>query len=368
METYGRERRHRYFTLAAYKCVMANERLQDTTPSAVDVDLSRVGDFTTLDPKNFYATTGKLHSFQDSFKDIATTKGKKRKRDEGSSGEEGEPLRKPKRGRPRKTPVSTDASVVPRKRGRPRKEPLATGVSSSKPTGTAFADGEGQAVPPAAEQAAVSNRLASLVVQCDQRSSSTTADSSRVIRPAKQSAWVPPANQQTNGCDVEARVSHPTSEGFGDVQSSHPNISPSRRSSKRARITTLDVVHHAPTKPRNGAMVSDDPQPLEVDGPQGASSVPDAQGEEPIAIPVVSIFYVSSWWMLTMTRTRFVILRRQPEKNHCEHPLTAQILAGSTKMRHYQRPHDHRNEAEPMHLGNRARILTFPLCGAKTSF
>lgn len=123
METYGRERRHRYFTRAAYKCVMASEQLQDTTTSVIDVDLSRVGEFSVLDPKHFYTTTGMLHSYQDSFKGITTAKGKKRKRDEGPSDEECEPLPKPKRGRPRKTSRFTDTSTItPKKRGRPRKD------------------------------------------------------------------------------------------------------------------------------------------------------------------------------------------------------------------------------------------------------
>jgi hypothetical protein len=157
METYGRERRHRYFTLAAYRRVMASEGLHDTTTSIIDVDLSRVGKFAALDdPKHFYTTTGKLHSYQDSFKDIATTKGRKRKRDEeGRNGEESEPLPKPKRGRPRKTPALTVASTIPpKKRGRPRKKPLAkdgeaqsaaSGGSPSKPMTEVYAEGEEQA-------------------------------------------------------------------------------------------------------------------------------------------------------------------------------------------------------------------------------
>lgn len=157
METYGRERRHRYFTLAAYKCVMASEGLHDTTTSIIDVDLSRVGDFAALDdPKHFYTATGKLHSYQDSFKDIATAKGRKRKRDEeGSNGEQSEPLPRPKRGRPRKTPALTVAPTVPpKKRGRPRKNPpakdgeaqsAASGGSPTKPMAEVYVEGEGPA-------------------------------------------------------------------------------------------------------------------------------------------------------------------------------------------------------------------------------
>ncbi|KAG8220242.1 hypothetical protein J3R82DRAFT_1283 [Butyriboletus roseoflavus] len=133
METFGRERRHRYFTLAAYKCVMASEQLQDTITSVIDVDLSRVGDFAILDPKHFYTTTAKLHSYQDSFKDITSAKGKKRKRDEeGSNEEESEPPPKPKRGRPCKTPALTIVSTTPSHSLRPSKRSRTNGGGKSR--------------------------------------------------------------------------------------------------------------------------------------------------------------------------------------------------------------------------------------------
>lgn len=247
---------------------MANERLQDTTTSIIDGDLSRVGDFATLDPKHIYTTRGKLHSYQDSFKDVATAKGKKRKRDEeASDGEESEPLPKPKRGRPRKTPALTDTSTPPKKRGRPRKNPLANdGQAQSAAPGRSPSNPVASAPPPAG-QAAANSRLAS------------EASLAIVSR------------------NVSFEISHPVSEdSVGDVQSYHSNKTPSRRSSKRARTIALVADHHSITGSRDGnAVVSGDPRSFERDGVQGKSSVSLDQEDAPTAVSVVSIVYLLPW-------------------------------------------------------------------------
>lgn len=135
METYGRERRHRYFTIATYKTVMATENLQDAY--AHNIDPLRIGEFADVDHGLFYASDEQLSAFLDSSdKGAKVPKGKqratvsialgvKRKRPSGdTSADEGEEdleaRSTPKRGRPRKAPVA-DNSQVPRKRGRPRK-------------------------------------------------------------------------------------------------------------------------------------------------------------------------------------------------------------------------------------------------------
>lgn len=320
METYGRERRHRYFTLAAYKCVMANEQLQDTTISVIDVDLSRVGDFAALDPKHFYTTTGKLHSYQDSFKDITTAKGKKRKRDEGASdGEENEPLPKPKRGRPRKTPGLTDASTTTLKKcGRPRKNTLAKeseaqGAAAEGPLSErmaeVYAEGDGQAianVAPIAGQAIVASQLAdeasldavshilqfeqnvlrpsgggSALVDSNQKSASATAGCSRVMHPVIQSTGVLQANRPPERCDV---ISHQALEGVGDVQPRH--------STQRAGTIVFNVDYHSIAKPKDGAMGSGGPQLLEKGVPEGNSLASVAQEEGSTSISTVSAFHM----------------------------------------------------------------------------
>ncbi|KAG6333065.1 hypothetical protein ID866_6027 [Astraeus odoratus] len=123
METHGRERRHRYFTLAAYKMAMTAENLQGADAAHGEVDLSRVGEFAEFDAKVFYTNSANLFDHLQPAK-VKISVDKKRKRSmERASGDEidGPPLTR--RGRPRKHPVADD-SQPPRKRGRPRKYPL----------------------------------------------------------------------------------------------------------------------------------------------------------------------------------------------------------------------------------------------------
>lgn len=133
MESFGRERRHRYYTLAAYKTVVANENLDDTTTSGTDIDLSKVGDFAFFNEAMFYDDDDKLHHYQDTFKDKEGAKpkkgAKKRKRGEtenlGDEEDVSEAAPKAKRGRPRKKPrvEDNDEAPSPKKRGKqPRVE------------------------------------------------------------------------------------------------------------------------------------------------------------------------------------------------------------------------------------------------------
>ncbi|OAX37287.1 hypothetical protein K503DRAFT_866963 [Rhizopogon vinicolor AM-OR11-026] len=135
MESFGRERRHRYYTLAAYKTVMASENLEDTTTSDADIDLSKVGDFSVFNEAMFYDDDEKLHHYEDTFKDKEGAKpkkgAKKRKRgeiedlgDEDVVEDVPEPAPKAKRGRPRKKPRvedNDDAPTPPKKLGRAQK-------------------------------------------------------------------------------------------------------------------------------------------------------------------------------------------------------------------------------------------------------
>ncbi|KAG9314611.1 hypothetical protein JVU11DRAFT_5415 [Chiua virens] len=262
METYGRERRHRYFTLAGYKCVMASEQLQDTTTSLTDVDLSHVGDFAAADPRHFYTATEKLYSYQDSLKDITTAKGKKRKRDgRGNNEEEGEPVPKRKRGRPRKTPAPTDTPITtptPKKRGRPRKHPLpkdgesqsaASGVSSPSKRMAGVSQGDEQAVtiaPPATDQTMVASRLPH----------DTASD---VAHPTVQLSHKPPSFDDSMAVvgryDVGTEIAHPTlDQGAGDL---HSTSNPSSFTG-----TTVLVDHHSTAKPGDSVVVGSAVMPV----------------------------------------------------------------------------------------------------------
>lgn len=139
METYGRERRHRYFTIATYKVAMTTENLQDAY--AHDIDPLRIGEFAEIDGSLFYANDAQLSAYLESFdkggkvhkgkqkEAVSVGSGGKRKR---SSGEEEEEKPTRKRGRPRKTAVA-DSSQVPKKRGRPHKPSLPSGQEEQTP-------------------------------------------------------------------------------------------------------------------------------------------------------------------------------------------------------------------------------------------
>ncbi len=134
METHGRERRWRYFTVASYREVIANEKLDDQDGPYSSVDFSNVGNFAPLAAEDFYGDTTELNRFIDytfnratkvevdadelarsTAKPVtpstlagSTVRGRKRKREEAELG----------------TDADNGARHTPRKRGRPRKYPL----------------------------------------------------------------------------------------------------------------------------------------------------------------------------------------------------------------------------------------------------
>ena len=95
-ETYGRERRHRWFTFKGYKALLNQENINESEHD-LPVDLDNTGGFTDMSSELFYDTLDQLHRHQDTDSREETTK-KKRK--------------------PPKNPILPDGTV---KRGRPRK-------------------------------------------------------------------------------------------------------------------------------------------------------------------------------------------------------------------------------------------------------
>jgi len=95
-ETYGRERRHRWFTFKGYKVLLSQENINEAEHE-LPVDLANTGGFTDVSSDLFYDTLDQLHQRQDTDSREEKTK-KKRK--------------------PPKNPILPDGTV---KRGRPRK-------------------------------------------------------------------------------------------------------------------------------------------------------------------------------------------------------------------------------------------------------
>lgn len=78
METHGRERRHRYYTVAAYRRLVAQEQLDPSSAGYSNIDFSKVGSFGTLDLDIFYEDKAALIEYQDTYKgDAGATSGKK---------------------------------------------------------------------------------------------------------------------------------------------------------------------------------------------------------------------------------------------------------------------------------------------------
>ncbi|KAJ7785880.1 hypothetical protein B0H16DRAFT_1488336 [Mycena metata] len=99
METSGRERRNRYFTIASYKALVTQENLDKMSAGYTDVDLSDVGGFFPFAPEAFYTDLKALIVHQD--RDARLTRAPQKQT--------------PK---PRKNPLLADGTV---KKGRPRK-------------------------------------------------------------------------------------------------------------------------------------------------------------------------------------------------------------------------------------------------------
>lgn len=98
METHGRERRHRYYTVANFRALAAREGLDDSATNYANVDFSAVGGYALFLSDSFYDDEESLHHYVDSFKNKSCT-GQARKNKA-------------------KNPIMPDGS---RKLGRPRK-------------------------------------------------------------------------------------------------------------------------------------------------------------------------------------------------------------------------------------------------------
>ncbi|KAF8640756.1 hypothetical protein AX17_000406 [Amanita inopinata Kibby_2008] len=112
LETSGRERRHRYYTVSSYRALVAKEKLDMVVNEYPDVDLAHAGEFSQSDPTSFYVEQSQLQNHQDSFKDKVN-------------------IVKPRK-RPLKNPILADGKV---KLGRPRKRPIDATEGSTNWTG-----------------------------------------------------------------------------------------------------------------------------------------------------------------------------------------------------------------------------------------
>jgi hypothetical protein len=122
-ETYGRERRYKYFTFENYRKVAAREKLESPYP---DGFFDAVGGFMPVEDDMFYASEGELNAYVDSYekgtrmmrKSKGVARGTKRKQgggenevDEGEGSSSMAPPAKKRRGRPPKVRVQPEPGV-----------------------------------------------------------------------------------------------------------------------------------------------------------------------------------------------------------------------------------------------------------------
>ena len=100
METSGRERRHRYYTVANYSKLVSEEALDKSSACFTDIDLVNIGRFYAMLPDSFYENDKELVHCQDAAKDGEPVQGSELKVGKPSVSNS-----QPKRGRPRK-PIS----------------------------------------------------------------------------------------------------------------------------------------------------------------------------------------------------------------------------------------------------------------------
>jgi transcription factor C subunit 3 len=100
METSGRERRHRYYTVANYYKLVSEEALDKSSACFTDIDLVNIGRFYAIRSDLFYENDNELAHRQDAAKDAEPVRGSELK-----AGNPSVSKFQPKRGRPRK-PIS----------------------------------------------------------------------------------------------------------------------------------------------------------------------------------------------------------------------------------------------------------------------
>jgi hypothetical protein len=100
METSGRERRHRYYTVANYYRLVSEEALDKSSACFTDIDLVNIGRFYAIRSDLFYENDKELVHRQDAAKDAEPVRGSELKAGKSSVSNV-----QRKRGRPRK-PIS----------------------------------------------------------------------------------------------------------------------------------------------------------------------------------------------------------------------------------------------------------------------
>ncbi|KAA1468493.1 hypothetical protein DENSPDRAFT_833797 [Dentipellis sp. KUC8613] len=110
METHGRERRYRYYTIASYRAIVSRENLDDSGSRYASADFSNVGGFAPIDADEFYESESELMACVDRFKSKGSVGSKKGGRPRKSVG--ATPAKAKKKRKRAESPEGADDGVV----------------------------------------------------------------------------------------------------------------------------------------------------------------------------------------------------------------------------------------------------------------
>lgn len=270
METAGRERRNRYYSVFAYRTLLSNENLDQSSNQYTDEDFARVGEFAEFGADIIYDDEKELARYQDDYKgsckpvkadkrskkakaaikDSGTPAKKPRKRklqdmevdrDGAVEAEAAEPRTKrrktkaaeekvaetpkePKRrGRPPKAKANEDAVTppAPKRRGRPPKIKPPTVVAEPEPREDLDTPKEAQAVPSPALRRTVSPPAPDIVEETPDRRPRKRARVVASPPPAMRSPAATPITEHiAPEVDVQTISADNTGVADGDVEMS----------------------------------------------------------------------------------------------------------------------------------------------------
>lgn len=272
METHGRERRHRYYTVAAYHALVARENLHDSTSRYTNFEFSSVGDFLPVDSSLFYENEAALLWHQDNTIDHkqgkSSASGKPRGRPAKAETAKGkakdnvtdstprQSRKSLKRGRNAADPDGAgDAqnndpaeSATPRKRGRPPKKAKLDATPGSTLMVPVYGTAEvflGESQPPPKKRGRPSRVKREITGDVIETTTSTAAVAEVIPSPTPRKRDRPP---KRGGGGGGAKKNEPLAEDMdpeGDASRSTecvPGVSEPKNAVQPARADTVDRI------------------------------------------------------------------------------------------------------------------------------
>ncbi|EPQ61082.1 hypothetical protein GLOTRDRAFT_113540 [Gloeophyllum trabeum ATCC 11539] len=274
METHGRERRHRYYTVAAYHALVARENLHDSTSRYTNFEFSSVGDFLPVDLSLFYENEAALLWHQDNTIDQkqgkSSASGKPRGRPAKAETAKGKAKDNVTDSTPRQRRNAADPdgagdaqnndpaeSATPRKRGRPPTKAKLDATPGSTLMVPVYGTAEvflGESQPPPKKRGRPSRVKREITGDVIETTTSTAAVAEVIPSPTPRKRDRPP---KRGGGGGGAKKNEPLAEDMdpeGDASRSTecvPGVSEPKNAVQPARADTVDRIRPLDPGPAN---------------------------------------------------------------------------------------------------------------------